>query len=212
MDDLPFYSVFRNFEVSEKIPRREDIYGSGPPSDMISEESLEYVKKYAGRRVLDIGCGIGAYVKALLRLGYHCEGIEGNPDYVSECVKNGLPVSHMDAQKLAFPVNSFDTAVMIEVLEHLPEPTIALEESFRVARMNVVVSVPNIDVLPIMSKYQVAPWHMLAANHLNFFTPRILGSLLRQFTDELEVFTYGRFAPWITERDMHMHIFGVAWK
>jgi ubiquinone/menaquinone biosynthesis C-methylase UbiE len=63
----------------------------------------------------------------------------------------------MNAEELRFGPNSFDTVLMIEVLEHLPEPIIALREAFRVAKKNVLISVPNTDVLPIMSKYQVVP-------------------------------------------------------
>jgi len=118
----------------------------------------------------------------------------------------------MDACQLEFSHDSFDTVVMVEVLEHLPEPMIALKEAFRVARKNIIISVPNIDVVPIMSKYQVVPWHILEATHLNFFTPKILESVLREFTKKMEVVTYAHFAPWITEKEMHMHILGVGWK
>jgi ubiquinone/menaquinone biosynthesis C-methylase UbiE len=63
----------------------------------------------------------------------------------------------MNAEELRFGPNSFDTVLMIEVLEHLPEPISALREAFRVAKKNVLISVPNTDVLPITSKYQVVP-------------------------------------------------------
>jgi 2-polyprenyl-3-methyl-5-hydroxy-6-metoxy-1,4-benzoquinol methylase len=211
-EDLPYSSALRDFERSGKILKRENIYGSGPPTPIVSAETLSYAKKYAGKRVLDVGCGIGAYVKALLEEDYECEGIESNRDYVAECIKSHLKVQVMDANQLSFPAHSFDTLMMIEVLEHLPEPITALAEAFRVARKNVIISVPNIDVIPIMSKYQVVPWHILEATHLNFFTPKILESVLRQFAAKVEVFTYGHFAPWITEKQMHMHVFGVGWK
>lgn len=211
MADLPYSATLRDFEESGKILTRENIYGEGPPSPIVSEETLSYVKKYAGKHVLDVGCGIGAYITALLRDGYECEGIENNQDYVSECLKNGIKAKYMNAQRLEFPQDSFDTVIMIEVLEHLPEPMLALKEVCRVAKKNVVISVPNIDVIPIMSKYQVVPWHILAATHISFFTPKILASVLKEFTKNVEVFTYGHFAPWITEEEMHMHIFGVGW-
>lgn len=212
MDDLPYFATLKEFEESGKILRRENIYGSGPPSRVVSEEVLNYVRTYAGRRVLDVGCGIGAYMNSLTSYGYECEGIENNQDYVAECLKNGLKVQHLNAQDLQFSENSFDTVMMIEVLEHLPEPIVALREAFRVAKKNVLISVPNIDVLPIMSKYQVVPWHILEATHVNFFTQKILESLLKTFTPKIAVFPYGQFALWVSEKPLHQHIFGVGWK
>jgi len=211
-ETLPYFSVLRAFEQAGHIPKREHIYGSGPPSSTPSLETLHLIKKYAGKRILDVGCGIGTYTKALCEEGYECLGIEQNQGYVEECQNHGLDVCSMDAQHLEFPRESFDTVIFIEVLEHLPEPLIALQEAFRVAKHNVIISVPNIDVIPIMSKYQVVPWHLLEATHLNFFTPKLLDSTLRKFAQTTEVFTYGHFAPWITEQEMHMHIYGVGWK
>jgi SAM-dependent methyltransferase len=212
MADLPYFATLQEFEESGKILKRENIYGCGPPSPVVSEEVLNYVRKYAGRCVLDIGCGIGAYMKRLSSYGYECEGIETNQDYVSACLKDGLKVQHVNAEELQFAENSFDTVIMIEVLEHLPEPILALREAFRVAKKNVLISVPNIDVLPIMSKYQIVPWHILEATHVNFFTPKILETLLKQFAPRTEVFPYGRFASWVGEKALHQHIFGVGWK
>ena len=212
MADLPYFATLKEFEESGKILKRENIYGSGPPSPAVSEEVLNYLAKYAGPRILDIGCGIGAYMKRLNSYGYECEGIETNQDYVSACLKDGLKAQPMSAQALQFSPDSFDTVIMIEVLEHLPEPIVALQEAFRVAKKNVLISVPNIDVLPIMSKYQIVPWHILEATHVNFFTPKILESVLKTFTAKIEVFTYGHFASWVGEKALHQHIFGVGWK
>jgi len=210
--ELPYSATLKEFEESGRILKRENIYGSGPPSSVVSEEALNCVIKYAGRNVLDLGCGIGAYIKRLNACGYECEGIETNRDYVAACLRDGLKVQLMSALELEFSPNSFDTVVMIEVLEHLQDPLAALQEAFRVAKKNVLISVPNIDVLPIMSKYQIVPWHILEATHVNFFTPKILESALKSFTTRTEVFTYGHFAPWVGEKVLHQHIFAVGWK
>ncbi len=212
MADLPYSATLKEFEESGRILKRGNIYGSGPPSPLASEEVIDHLRNFAGDRILDIGCGTGAYMKRLSSYGYKCEGIETNQDYVSACLKDGLGVQLMNAHELQFPKNSFDTVMMIEVLEHLPDPIVALREAFRVAKKNVLISVPNIDVLPIMSKYQIVPWHILEATHVNFFTPKILESVLKTFTAKTEVFTYGHFASWVSEKALHQNIFGVGWK
>jgi SAM-dependent methyltransferase len=209
-EQLPYHLHLRNLEAREGIPGRHDIYGSGPPINNPSREILEVVEQHAGLSILDVGCGNGAYVAALRRAGLDCRGVEHDRACVAECVKRGLPVQEMDAHRLDFEPKSFDTVTMIEVLEHLPDPTRAIAELFRVARQNVIISVPNIDVLPLMSKYHVLPWHLLEATHVNFFTPRILRDALRPFTPDVTVFGYGQFAPWVTEGPLYMNLMAVA--
>ncbi len=208
--NLPYYQALRDFERKKLIPHRNNIYGSGPPSPVVSEETLGYITTNSGHKILDIGCGIGTYLKRLNSMGHNCTGIENNEENVKKCQKNKLKVKLMDAQNLKFKSKSFDTVLMIEVLEHLPNPHEALKEAFRVAKKNILISVPNIDVIPIMSKYQVVPWHMLEKSHLNFFTPKILENTLEKFTIKLKIFTYAEFAPWIKPGPLHMHIFAIG--
>lgn len=164
------------------------------------------------KNILDIGCGIGAYINELSQQGYKCSGIESDPKYIKECQTQNLDVRQMNAEKLLFDDNTFDTVLMIEVLEHLKNPEQALAEAFRVAKKNVIISVPNINVIPIMSKYLVVPWHLLEATHVNFFTPKILENLLNKYTNNTIIYTYGHFVPWIIEQKMHMHIFAIGTK
>ena len=57
----------------------------------------------------------------------------------------GAPFSatFADVERLPFPDRSFDLVLAIEVLEHVPNPLAALTEIARVARCDVVVSVPR---------------------------------------------------------------------
>jgi len=208
--NLPYYQALRNFERKKLIPHRSNIYGSGPPSPIASEETLSYITANCGQEILDIGCGIGAYIKKLREIGYNCTGIENSEENVKKCLRAKLEVKQMNAENLRFKDKSFDTVLMIEVLEHLSNPIQALKEAFRVAKKNILISVPNIGIIPEMSKYQVIPWHMLEASHLNFFTPQILKNTLKKFSKKIKIFTYGSFASWAIKEDFHLHIFAIV--
>ena len=39
---------------------------------------------------------------------------------------------------------------------------------------------PNSEPIPYLFQHAVVPWHLLEATHINFFTPTILGALLRR--------------------------------
>lgn len=209
-EHLPYVSKFREFEKHKKLLRREDIYGSGSPSDEVSGEVFNLIRRFAGKTVLDMGCGGGAYMESLEQEGYACKGIEIKREYVEYCRVKGLDVVQMDAEEVGFAQASFDTVIMIEVLEYLEQPLRALRRAFHMARKNVLVSVPNINVLPYLHRYGVVPWHLLEATHLHFFTPKILDDCLRRFASDTEIYYYGPFAPWVTEQQLSMQLFGVG--
>jgi hypothetical protein len=67
--------------------------------------------------------------------------------------------------------SSYEVCTMIEVLEHIEDYAQVLREAHRVCSSKLILTVPNIAVIPAMSDFQVVPWHLLEASHVNFFTP-----------------------------------------
>lgn len=159
---------------------------------------------------MDAGCGGGAYLDALERDGISRIGADINQKYAGFCRERGHNVVQMDAQAMAFASSSFDSVILIEVLEHLESPRRALERAFTVARKNVLVSVPNIDVIPYLYRYGVVPWHLLEASHLTFFTPKLLETLMLESASDVEIYYYGKFAHWVDERELYMQLFAAG--
>lgn len=54
-----------------------------------------------------------------------------------------LTSAKMDATALGFEDASFDVVTLLEVLEHMPDPSAAVREAVRVARRFIVLSVPS---------------------------------------------------------------------
>jgi len=86
-------------------------------------------------KILDIGCGEGIF------LGinpYKIIGIDKNPEMVTLCKKRGLRAILLDVEreKLPFPDNYFDGAVMMRLLEHLYYPKEVFLEVNRVLKLN----------------------------------------------------------------------------
>jgi 2-polyprenyl-3-methyl-5-hydroxy-6-metoxy-1,4-benzoquinol methylase len=177
------------------VLHREHIYGSGPPNEIPNEGILDILTKWAGSSVLDVGCGIGVYTAALQARGINAIGIEVDARYVDRARDLGRSVQLYDGVTIPFDDRSFETVIAIEVLEHVPGWEALLREMIRVASATVVISVPNIGVLPAMSRYLVGPWHLLEATHVNFFTRDILTEVLRRhFSDVgVDVSEYGLF-------------------
>lgn len=74
-------------------------------------------------RLIDLGCGVGAYYPLLRRA--HYIGIDINPSYIETARRTHAAEFHiMDAGKLQFEPNSFDAAVSIAMTHHLDDNTL----------------------------------------------------------------------------------------
>jgi SAM-dependent methyltransferase len=172
------------------LHNREHIYGSGPSLAVGSGEMLALAQRYLGpppRRVLDVGCGLGWYGTQLRAAGYDWHGAEMKPADCAAMTAAGLPHTQVDGTGLPFADDAFDAGLCIEVLEHIAEPRAFLSEIRRVAPRRLIISVPNAELIPYLHNYLAVPWHMLEADHKNFFTRASLGTLLREFYPHVEV-------------------------
>ena len=77
----------------------------------------------SGRRVLDVGCGVGRWSRLMSGFGAKVTGI----DLQSETLRDnrtsmqGCRFVEMGAESLAFASKSFDLATSVTVLQHLPD-------------------------------------------------------------------------------------------
>jgi ubiquinone/menaquinone biosynthesis C-methylase UbiE len=204
------YSDFFKFHEDSKVLmlHRKDLYASGPPRQHISQKMLELVTRHAGHKILDIGCSYGIDCRELNRRGFSCVGIEANYDYYKEA-KSEIEAYFMRAEKLKFPDKSFDTAIMLEVLEHLDEPFTALAEIVRVVRKNLILSVPNLAPLETCVQHNVIMHHFFETTHVNFFTKPMLERFLNTFFPYVEVKEFGQFFN-VSGKRLYYHLSAIA--
>lgn len=90
----------------------------------------------AGKAILDIGCGGGALARPLAEAGAAVTGIDPGEEALAKARKL-VPSARFEpasAEALPFPDRSFDGAVMLNSLHHVPAPDRALTEVARVLR------------------------------------------------------------------------------
>ena len=194
---------------------RENIYGSGPPAEHPSEEAANLVAAYlpAGASVVDAGCGAGAYGPGLIAAGHEWLGLETNPYCCEILERRQLPFRRVDLESGRLPGGDqeWDCAICIEVLEHIAEPELFVREIGRLIRQRALFSVPNLEVLPYLHQWGVVPWHLLEADHKNFFTRASLRHLLESSFGRVEVFPYGKHPLQTPEGiALYVHLFAVA--
>lgn len=113
------------------------------------ERRLEMVRRYVpleGARVLDIGCGLGAYVRRFLDFTPDAYGIDIDAPRVIEGAEAGLKgLGIALSEHLPFADKVFDGVLLNEVIEHVQNDRDTLREALRVTKPGgrVVVFAPN---------------------------------------------------------------------
>lgn len=165
-------------------------------NDKVYDKLFKFAIQHSGETILDVGCATGDYCNKLKNHGFKCVGVDINQKYVDKAIGKGIEAYLMDAEDLDLPDNSFDTVLLFEVLEHVKRPNLVLSEANRVAKKNVLITVPNVTEFSRLKEYRLTYDHMLDQDHVNFFTKQDLEELLsREFSkfkvDEREVIGMG---------------------
>lgn len=124
--------------------------------DNVFDVSEEILKACGGRTFLNIGCGDGALVQALLLSGMDAYGVDTSANAIQHCEKL-MPnrFKQCPIEKLPFESQSFDTAILTYSLEDLSEDTLraGLNEVRRVTRRSVYVRVSTVATSEIESSH-----------------------------------------------------------
>lgn len=142
-------------------------------------ESLRRAGVPADGRLLDVGAGHGALVEVAAAAGLRAEGLELSPVLAEDCRQRGLQVRTGAFPEAVGATERFDAIVLLDVLEHLVEPGVALGQlcAHLAPRGVLAIQVPNMASLLVTlegednSNYGYGHW--------SYFTPATLGRLLR---------------------------------
>lgn len=98
-----------------------------------------------GRRVLDVGCGVGMYTAAFARGGAHAFGVEVEADRACDAHTQVPRIAQSVGEALPFSDKTFDVVYSHEVLEHVRDDRLCAAEMVRVTRPggHIVIFVPN---------------------------------------------------------------------
>jgi SAM-dependent methyltransferase len=112
------------------------------------ERRLAMVREWApleGRRVLDVGAGVGMYTAALGRHAAFVVGVEVELDRAREASGEGATIVQALGEALPFDENAFDVVFSHEVIEHVKDDGRVVAEMVRVAAPGgrLVVFCPN---------------------------------------------------------------------
>jgi SAM-dependent methyltransferase len=121
--------------------------------------ALQFVE---GRRVLDVGCGLGEGTRILQRNANVAHG----QDLDERLQAPGRVIGPLHA----IETSSYDVVVTIDVIEHVDDPVQFLKDCARIARLGIFLSTPNWTASRCQWPY-----------HLREYTPQQFLTLLDPF-------------------------------
>jgi 2-polyprenyl-3-methyl-5-hydroxy-6-metoxy-1,4-benzoquinol methylase len=122
-------------------------------------------------RLLDIGSGLGSFLKVAQEDGWDAVGIEPQKSAALHCRSQlGATVHFGTIENCNFEKESFDVVTLWDVWEHVHDPLIFLDNCVSLLSPGGVLalSVPNTSGLP--ARIFKGQWRYVMKTHLNYFT------------------------------------------
>ncbi|MDX6647028.1 MAG: hypothetical protein QOK40_2755, partial [Miltoncostaeaceae bacterium] len=140
-------------ELYERSVLQQSFYDETYASDLLAASPVAHddlaralVQHLAPTSALDVGCGLGELVSRLRARGVDAVGCDFSEAFLRLAPRRARPhLRQADVTALAYPDRAFDVVTCMELLEHLPVPTIdrAIESLRRVTGGTLIVTTPS---------------------------------------------------------------------
>lgn len=113
------------------------------------------VTKYLPQKgkFLDIGCGTGKALGMIDKNVFKVYGIEVSQSSIKRCRQKGIDCRLYNGKIIPYKNNFFDVAGSFNVLEHVDNPVIFLNESIRIVKKNGIIIIVCPNFLSITNSY-----------------------------------------------------------
>jgi SAM-dependent methyltransferase len=147
----------------------------------IREAKTHYVPPLTPGRMLEVGCGSGAYLHEMAARGWSVEGLEFSPDAAAAARALGYPVQVGALETAVDPTAPYDLIAGWMVVEHLHDPLAGLRKLARWTRPGGWLALSTPDAAAPEFKLFGNAWYALhLPNHLYLYDQRTLRRILGQ--------------------------------
>jgi SAM-dependent methyltransferase len=177
-----WHDGYANYRASEPVLRREFAH------------TVQFIRRYrGGGRLLEIGCAYGFFLDEARRY-YEVAGVEVAGAAAEFCQSNGLAVVNGTADEPTISqFGMMDVIVLLDVIEHLPEPHTTLDQCRRHLRPGGVIVLTTGDFSSLYARLAGPHWRLMTPpQHLWYFTPESMRRLAQSLGLKLEACAH----PW----------------
>jgi SAM-dependent methyltransferase len=153
-----------------------------PSRGALVDREIRHLPAKPGGRLLDVGCGSGAFLTQMAELGWRTQGIDPDPAAVAQAHEAGLNVTQATLADLDLDehAGAYDAITLSHVIEHLHDPAEDMRGISRLLRPGGLlwIATPNLEALSLRRFGR--DWRGLEPpRHLVIFTRASLERLLR---------------------------------
>jgi 2-polyprenyl-3-methyl-5-hydroxy-6-metoxy-1,4-benzoquinol methylase len=153
------------------------------------------VQEAGNNDVHEVGCGEGHVLGALASAGFSVRGCDISQSSLEvarrESKRHGfnISISETSIYELDPAVDSAETVVCCEVLEHLTEPEQALINLLSVTRKDLILSVPNEPIWHLLNMVRGKYWNALGntPGHYQHWTSRSFIDFVSKHADVVSI-------------------------
>ena len=147
-------------------------------------ELLDEFEKYRKNNLLlDVGCGVGLFLKVAIDRGWKVFGTEYSDKAIEICEAKGINMKKGVLNAADFNGMQFDVVTSFEVIEHINNPLAEMKNIETLLRPGGLFycTTPNFNAL---SRYYLkADYNIIKyPEHLSFYTPKTLNFLCKKFS------------------------------
>lgn len=153
----------------------------------VTERRLRYAFRLLGRssppplRLLDVGCSSGALLAVAAKLGFSPSGVEIASKAAETARRAGFEVFCGLLHKACFADEAFDVITAFELIEHLNDPLLLLNECHRILKPEGVLIINTPNAASWTAGVMKEQWDGFSltsmGGHVSFFSPRSLAHL-----------------------------------
>ena len=129
-----------------------------------------------GATSLDVGAGSGKLVRFLRQSGVNARGIEPSRALFDYFLSDDPAFQHGTLETCRPPARTFDIVTAFDVIEHVLEPAVFLEEIASIIKPGGVLFVSTPNVGSLTARVFGRRWHFFHTYHLSYFSPSTLAA------------------------------------